>query len=203
MQTAAPNPDHFLARRAAAGQTEAWDEIIELYGGRIYNLALQFAFDKSEAEDLTQDIFLKLYRNLHQYHGEVPLVAWTLRLSRNLCIDRYRQSRRRPLTTTIDDARPEFLASSDNPQQTFQRAQRLEIVRATLREMSEDLAEALILRDLQGLSYEEVAATLGIPMGTVKTRIFRARKELARRVADRITPPTVSPLAASLEAAPC
>ncbi len=203
MQPSTPNPDHLLARRAAAGQAEAWDEIIELYGGRIFNLALQFAFDRSGAEDLTQDIFLKLYRNLHQYHGEVPLVAWTLRLSRNLCIDRYRQSRRRPLTTAIDDARPEFLASTDNPQHNFQRSQRLEIVRSTLREMSEDLAEALILRDLQGLSYEEVAATLGVPMGTVKTRIFRARKELARRVADRITPPPPPPLAATLEPVPC
>ena len=77
------SPDLMLARRAAAGRPEAWDELIELYGRRIYNVAYQFAASREEAEDLTQEIFLKLYQSLSRYRGDVPLVAWALRLSRN------------------------------------------------------------------------------------------------------------------------
>ena len=89
------SPDLFLARRAAAADAEAWDEIIERYGERIYNLAYRFTGRRAEAEDLTQDIFLKLYRNLDRYRGDVPLMAWALRLSRNSCIDHYRHHRTR------------------------------------------------------------------------------------------------------------
>ena len=87
------SPDLILARRAAAGHADAWDELVELYGDRLYNLALHFAGNREEAEDLTQEIFLRLYTNLRQYRGDCPLVSWALRLSRNLCIDHYRRNR--------------------------------------------------------------------------------------------------------------
>ena len=93
------SPDRMLARRAAAGQPEAWDELIELYGRRIFNVAYQFSSSREEADDLTQEIFLKLYQNLERYRGDVPLVAWALRLSRNLCIDLYRKTRREKSST--------------------------------------------------------------------------------------------------------
>ena len=95
-----------LARRAAAGHPEAWDELIELYGRRIYNVAYQFSASKEEAEDLTQEIFLKLYQSLSRYRGDVPLVAWALRLSRNLCIDLYRKTRREKKSTFVSESEP-------------------------------------------------------------------------------------------------
>src|SRR5512135_1262375 len=89
----ATTPDLFLARKAAAGQEEAWADLVDRHGRRIFNLALQFAGSREEAEDLTQEIFLRLFQNLRSYRGEVPLMAWALKLSRNLCIDHYRRTR--------------------------------------------------------------------------------------------------------------
>ena len=82
MATTQPTPDLLLARRAAAGQAQAWEELIDGLGRRIYNMALQFTGRQEEAEDLTQEVFLRLYRNLKKYRGDVPLSAWALRLSR-------------------------------------------------------------------------------------------------------------------------
>ncbi len=87
LSPSASSPELFLARRAARAEAQAWDEIIERYGERIFNLAFRFTGNQAEAEDLTQEIFLKLYRNLDRYRGDVPLAAWALRLSRWLCID--------------------------------------------------------------------------------------------------------------------
>ena len=93
-----------LARQATAGKSAAWDAIIELYGGKIFNVALHFSSGWEQAEDLTQDIFLRLFRNLDKYRGDVPLVAWTLRLSRNLCIDHYRRTRRERETVFLSES---------------------------------------------------------------------------------------------------
>ena len=176
------SPDLMLARRAAAGQTAAWDELIELYGRRIYNVAFQFAGSREEAEDLTQEIFLKLYQNLKRYRGDVPLVAWTLRLSRNHCIDLYRKTRREKRSTFVSEAVLEQLPAADDPQVDAQRRQQLEAVYAGLENLPPDLAEVVVLADLQGWSMEETASYLDAPLGTVKSRLHRARKRLADQV---------------------
>ncbi len=190
MTTARPpsiaSPDLFLARRAAAADPRAWDEIIERYGERIYNLALRFAGDPAEAEELTQDIFLKLYRNLDRYRGDVPLMAWALRLSRNQCIDHYRHHRARRQAETVSAAVLEHLPSSDDLESRSNRRERRRLVRQALAEMSETLASVVMLRDLQGLSYDEIATFFEVPVGTIKSRLNRARKELVRRVRERL-----------------
>lgn len=181
-------PDLLLARRAAAGHTEAWDELIELYGRRIYNVAFQFAASKEEAEDLTQEIFLKLYQNLKRYRGDVPLVAWALRLSRNLCIDLYRKSRREKRSTFVSEAILDQMPSNDDPQIDTMRRQQLEAVYAGLDELPSELAEVVVLADLQGWSLEETATYLEAPLGTIKSRLHRARKRLADQVQRLIAP---------------
>ena len=150
-----PTPDLLLARRAAAGQAEAWDEILDLYGERLYNLAFQFAGSSQEAEDLTQEIFLRLYQNLRLYRGDSPLVAWTLRLSRNLCIDHYRRMRQERRSTAVSEEVLRYLPASDDVQ-----------------------AEAQNREELR-------AVYLEVPLGTVKSRLHRARLELAERVTAR------------------
>lgn len=193
------SPDLLLARRAAAGQAEAWDEILERYSKKLYNLAYQFAGSAEEAEDLTQEIFLRLYQNLRQYRGDVPLAGWALRLSRNLCIDHYRHFRRERRSTAVSDEVLQHMAASDDPQAEAETREQLQAVYGALEELSEDLAEVVMLRDLQGWTLEETAAYLDVPVGTVKSRLHRARLDLAARVTARCAART----ATALEARSC
>lgn len=198
------SPDLILARRAAAGHADAWDELVELYGDRLYNLALHFAGNREEAEDLTQEIFLRLYTNLRQYRGDCPLVSWALRLSRNLCIDHYRRNRQERRSLRVSDEILAHVPAGDDIHAETQWREEVEAVHSALREMPEDMAEVVMLRDLQGWSLEEVSAFLDIPMGTVKSRLHRARLEVADRVQSRFrgrwTERAGSP---ALEVSPC
>lgn len=203
-----PSSDLLLARRAAAGQDDAWDELIDLYGGRLYNLALHFAGSREEAEDLTQEIFLRLYQNLRQYRGDCPLASWALRLSRNLCIDHYRRTRQERRSVQVPEEILAQLPGGDDVQARAQWREEIEAVHAALREMSEELAEVVLLRDLQGWSLEEVASSLDLPLGTVKSRLHRARLEVAERVHARFRSrwtarSTSADEAPALEASPC
>lgn len=174
--------DLFLARRAAAGHAAAWDQLLERYGRRIWGVALQFAADRSEAEDLCQEIFLRLYQSLGRYRGDVPLAGWALRVSRNLCIDHYRRGRTQRRAAALTEEVVEELPDDEDLHRRAQRREELALVYRALEEMSEDLAVALVLRDLQGFSYDEVATFLELPLGTVKSRIHRGRLELSRRL---------------------
>ncbi len=184
--TPQPNPDLFLARRAARADAAAWDEIVERYGERIYNLAFRFAGNRGEAEDLTQDIFLKLYTHLDRYRGDVPLVAWALRLSRNQCIDHYRHHRARYQAEAVSEEVLRQLPAGDDQEARSQKREHRRLVHQVLAEMSEALASVVMLKDLQGLSYEEIAGFFEVPVGTVKSRLNRARSELVRRVEERL-----------------
>jgi RNA polymerase sigma-70 factor, ECF subfamily len=199
-----PSSDLLLARRAAAGQADAWDDLIEMYGGRIYNLALHFAGSREEAEDLTQEIFLRLYQNLRQYRGDCPLASWALRLSRNLCIDHYRRTRQERRSVWVSEEILAHIPGGEDIQARAQWREEIEAVHSALREMPEDLAEVVLLRDLQGWSLEEVSASLDIPLGTVKSRLHRARLDVADRVHARFrsrwTERTAGP---ALEVSPC
>ena len=181
-QPAEPNPDLFLARRAALGHADAWAELIERYGRRIFNIAFQFAGNRAEAEDLTQEIFLRLYRNLGRYRGDVPLAGWTLRLSRNLCVDHYRRTRTERRAVIVSEEVLKRQAGAGDTAARTERRERLRMVYQALEEMPEAFAEVLMLRDLQGLSYAEICTFLDLPDGTMKSRLRRARLELMRRI---------------------
>jgi RNA polymerase sigma-70 factor (ECF subfamily) len=197
MTGSTPSPDLFLARRAAAGHPEAWDQLIESHGKRLFNLAFQFAGSREEAEDLTQEIFIRLYRNLRSYRGEVPLIGWALRLSRNLCIDHYRKTRREKSWHRVSETVLDILPSVDDVEADAQRHQHVEEVYQALSELPEDQAEAVLLCDLQGWSFEETAAYQDIPMGTLKSRLHRARNRLTEVVRSRLD------TTKSMETLPC
>lgn len=203
MNALSASPDLLLARRAAGGRADAWEELLALYGERMYNLAFHFAGSAEDAEDLTQEIFLRLYQNLRLYRGDVPLAGWALRLSRNLCIDHYRRTRRERRGAALSEELLERLPAGDDPQAEAQKRQQLRAVYRGLEEMSEEMAEVVVLRDLQGWSLEETAAFLDVPLGTVKSRLHRARLELAGRVTARLGPNGASALVPALEAEPC
>ena len=186
--------DLALARRAADADPTAWDEVVERYGDRIFGLACRFAGRETDAEDLTQEVFLKLYRNLHQYRGDVPLVAWALRLSRNLCIDHYRAARARRVNDHVSEEALERLPSADNPQVRSQMREQMRMVHDALGELSEPLATVVMLRDLQDLSYDEIATFLEVPAGTVKSRLNRARRALVAAIERRLAASAPNPL---------
>jgi RNA polymerase sigma-70 factor (ECF subfamily) len=145
-------------------------------------MALQFTGRQEEAEDLTQEIFLRLYRNLRKYRGDVPLSAWALRLSRNLCIDNYRRARREGRWTRLPEAVLADLPATSNPEAETARREKLQVVYSALALLPEELSEVVVVRDLQGWTFEESAAYLGIPMGTLKSRLHRARLRLTEAV---------------------
>ncbi len=151
---------------------------------RIYNLCYRFTSNRHEAEDLTQDVFLRVYRTLGSYrsaHG--GFATWMTSVTRNLLIDHYRRTKRDRLTDSLEDALPrleEKESAGRRPDQAALASELSEQVQRALGKISPDLREAVILRDLQGLEYREIQDVLGVPEGTVKSRINRGRIELAR-----------------------
>src|SRR6476659_3913644 len=175
-----------LVARCRQGEDEAWRELVDAFGQKIYSVAYHFTLKREDAEELAQEIFLRIFENLHRYDGSFPLVAWIVSLSRNLCIDRYRRRKREKSFRFVsdDDVAPLLLSREDPAAETLKR-ERTKLLFWALAEIPEDLAEILVLRDLDGLAYEEIGKALALPDGTVKSRLFRARAEVAKRIRER------------------
>ena len=188
MPTPVPHPDAALVRRCLTGDDAAWSELVERYGHKVYGIAYHMTYDRAEAEELTQDCFLKVWENLDRYvPSEASLLAWIATLSRNLCIDHYRKRRReKGFYFVSDDAVTTLLPGSDDPQADAVRRERLRLLLDAIADLPDELAEVVLLRDLDGLEYREIADFLDLPDGTVKSRLNRARLELARVVRERI-----------------
>jgi RNA polymerase sigma-70 factor (ECF subfamily) len=177
--------DAELVKGCLAGDHVAWETIVRQFHKRIYNLAYRFTGRFDEAEDLTQEIFLKVYRTLTSYRPESgALVTWMVRVGRNHIIDHYRKFKtERSQTGSIEveyEKAEENPARYASPAQVLEQRELSERVHGALLRVSEDLREAVILRDLEEFTYEEIAEVLKLPMGTVKSRINRGRAELAR-----------------------
>jgi RNA polymerase sigma-70 factor (ECF subfamily) len=173
-----------LIERCLAGDQEAWAEIVRLHRRKVYNLAYKFVGRHEEAEDLTQDIFLRIFRALHTFDRRANFQTWLISLSRNLCIDHYRSMRkeRETMARDIDAATLMPPSRERGPEGRLEQMDVRQLVRAALAELPPPLREAVMLRDLQEFSYLEIAERLNLPEGTVKSRINRGRLELARQV---------------------
>jgi RNA polymerase sigma-70 factor (ECF subfamily) len=175
-----------LVSRCRDGNDDAWRELVDRFGPKVFAIAYHFTMKREDAEELSQEIFLKIFENLHRYDGGFPLVAWVLSLSRNLCIDRYRRKKReKSFRFVSDEAVSSLLRSDDDPANMALKKERTKLLFSALAEIPEDLAEILVLRDLNGLAYDEIGKALDLPDGTVKSRLFRARAEVARRIRER------------------
>jgi len=181
---AALEPDNQLVQLCLRGENSAWELLVKTHTRRVYNLCYRFTGDPHSAEDLTQDVFLKVYRTLGSYSAaQGAFTAWMTSVTRNLLIDNYRRTKRDRMTDSIDDdASPvaEKPAAGRRPDQIAEHSELQAQLQYALGKMSPDLREAVILRDLQGLDYREIRESLGVPEGTVKSRINRGRIELAR-----------------------
>jgi RNA polymerase sigma-70 factor (ECF subfamily) len=180
-----------LVRRCLAGDTAAWEELVQRYHRRIYNICYRFAGSADDAQDLTQEVFIKMYRTLKSYDLERgALMTWVTTITRNLLVDHFRKSKQERMTDSLDGAPSEYddaMPLSDKiqdaaptPDARAQTGQVKEAVHHALQKLSPDLREAVILRDLQDMDYKEIATVLKVPEGTVKSRINRGRAELAR-----------------------
>jgi RNA polymerase sigma-70 factor (ECF subfamily) len=182
---AAPPEIDSLIERCLKGDQRAWDDIVRLYWRKVFNVAYKFVGRQDEAEDLTQDIFLKLFKSLKTFDRRANFSTWLISVSRNLCIDHYRSMRREHDVVTHDVdvvtlARPSVI---DSPQAALEQRDRVALLRAALDKLAPSLRTAVMLRDIQELSYQEIAEKLGVPEGTVKSRINRGRTELSRQIA--------------------
>ena len=180
-----------LVRRCIAGDAVAWEEIVQRYNRRIYNLCYRFAGTADDAQDLTQEVFIKMYRTLNSYDVERgAFMTWMTTLTRNLLVDHFRKSKQDRMTDSLDtplseheDAVPLSDQIQDKalpPDARVKSRETREAVHHALQKLSPELREAVILRDLQDMDYREIAAVLKVPEGTVKSRINRGRAELAR-----------------------
>jgi RNA polymerase sigma-70 factor (ECF subfamily) len=179
-----------LVKRCLDADAAAWTELVAAQQRRVYALCYRFTASAHDAEDLTQDVFIKVYANLRTFDaakGSFP--TWITTLTRNLLVDHFRRSRQQRATDSLDagwdqgsDApRPEPLVDPrSTPLQHAVRRQLESLVQNALARVSPELREAVILRDLQDMDYKEIAQVLSIPQGTVKSRISRGRAELAR-----------------------
>jgi RNA polymerase sigma-70 factor, ECF subfamily len=175
--------DQKLVERCLQGDDGAWEAIVSSFGKRVYNLSYRYTNRRDEAEDLTQEVFIRVYQNLKSYRSEQgTFQSWILRVARNLIIDRYRQIRRYPQTGGSEELETMVLIDekSQNPHRAAEQAEASKFLQTGLQALSPELKEAIILRDLEGMAYHEITDLLGVPEGTVKSRINRARVELAK-----------------------
>jgi RNA polymerase sigma-70 factor, ECF subfamily len=179
-----------LVKRCLDGDAGAWTELVTAQQRRVYALCYRFTASAHDAEDLTQDVFIKLYGNLASFDaakGSFP--TWITTLTRNLLVDHYRRGRQQRVTDSMDagweqgnEAPPSepIIDRRTSPHEHAVRNQLEHMVQCALAKVSPELREAVILRDLQDMDYKEIAEVLAIPQGTVKSRISRGRAELAR-----------------------
>ncbi|MDQ6677625.1 MAG: sigma-70 family RNA polymerase sigma factor [Acidobacteriota bacterium] len=176
--------DKTLVERCLAGDDMAWDELVRTHTRRVYGLCYRFTNNESEAQDLTQEVFLRIFKSVKSFRSaEGSFTTWMARLTRNLLIDHYRRTRQDRVTDSIEGQLPvleEELTAAGRPDGLVAGREAREQLQAALQKLSPELRETLILRDLEELEYREISEVLRIPEGTVKSRLNRARAELAK-----------------------
>jgi RNA polymerase sigma factor (sigma-70 family) len=179
-----PASTEALVERCLAGDQTAWDQIVRQHWRKVFNLAYKFVGRHDEAEDLTQDIFLKIFKALHTFDRRANFQTWLISISRNLCIDHYRSVRkeRETMARDVDASQLTPVSRERGPHSQLEQTDLKNLVRLALAELPPALRQAVVLRDLQEFSYQEIADQLGLPEGTVKSRINRGRLELARQL---------------------
>jgi RNA polymerase sigma-70 factor (ECF subfamily) len=176
--------DAQLVQQCLQGDGSAWEELVRRHTRRIFNTCYRFTGNSTEAEDLSQEVFLRVYRTLASYRSAYGgFATWMTSVTRNLLIDHYRRTKRDRITDSLDDK----MAIVENKESVGRRPDQQALlgelsgqVQAALTKLSPELREAVILRDLQQLEYAEIRQVLEVPEGTVKSRINRGRIELAR-----------------------
>ena len=188
----ASDTDQQLVQRAQRGDLRAFDLLVLKYQGRIAALVSRYVSDAGEVEDVTQEAFIKAYRALGKFRGDSAFYTWLYRIAANAAKNHLVAKGRRPgADATIEDAEGYdeggLLSESASPEALAMGKELAEVVESALNELPDELKAALILREFDGLSYDDIADVLGCPVGTVRSRIFRAREAIDQRVKEQIS----------------
>jgi RNA polymerase sigma-70 factor (ECF subfamily) len=182
--SASPRPLDEIIERCLDGDQAAWDEIVRRHWRLVFNVAYTFVGSSELAEDLAQEVFIKLFKSLETFDRRANFQTWLVSVSRNLCIDHYRSVRkeREAIARDVDPADLAPAAPGRSAYAELEQRDRVLLLRAALDRLAPALRTAVLLRDIQELTYQEIADRLGLPEGTVKSRINRGRTELARHL---------------------
>jgi RNA polymerase sigma-70 factor, ECF subfamily len=180
----AVDADTQLVERCLSGEDAAWEDLVKVHTRRVYSICYRFTGSDSEAQDLAQEVFLRIFKSLKSFRsGEGSFQVWLTRLTRNLLIDHYRRTKLDRMSDSIEDQMPmleEKTAMSARTDGMLAGREASEVLQSALQKLSPDLRETVILRDLEEMEYREIARILNVPEGTVKSRLNRGRAELAR-----------------------
>ena len=176
---------------AAGWVPPTWEEVVEQHSARVYRLAYRLTGNVHDAEDLTQDVFVRVFRSLHTYQPGT-FEGWLHRITTNVFLDKMRRKQRIRFDALSDESAARLGGRGPGPEQAYHDAHCDDDVQRALDALSPDFRAAVVLCDIEGLSYEEVAATLGIKLGTVRSRIHRGRAQLRESLAHRAPQPTTS-----------
>jgi len=176
--------DNQTIERCLAGEETAWEELVRIHTRRVYAICFRFTGSDHKAQDLTQEVFLRVFRSLKNFRaGEGSFTVWLGRLARNLLIDDYRKNKLDRASDSLEERLPMIentTAASTRTDGMLAGREASEVLQTALQKLSPELRETVILRDLEELEYREIAQVLDIPEGTVKSRLNRGRADLAR-----------------------
>jgi RNA polymerase sigma-70 factor (ECF subfamily) len=184
----AKDTDKELVRRVKKGDKQAFDLLFSRYQHKILNLVSRYLRDQQDVEDVTQEAFIKAFRALPRFRGESAFYTWLYRIAINTAKNHLVARSRRPpgVDVDIDDAEfmdgTDVLRESESPEAVLSRDELAEVINATLSELPDDLRSAVTLREFDGLTYEQIAEIMDCPVGTVRSRIFRAREAIDQRI---------------------
>ena len=180
--------DAKLVKRVQKGDKGAFDLLVLKYQHKIVNLVMRYVRDPEQALDITQEAFIKAYRALPRFRGDSAFYTWLYRIAVNTAKNHLAAQRRRPMDVELDLQDPEQydlhakLKETDTPEGVTISNELKEMVERAIAALPEDLRTAIVLRELEGMSYEEIAQTMECPVGTVRSRIFRARDAIAKKI---------------------
>jgi RNA polymerase sigma-70 factor (ECF subfamily) len=179
----AGDPDAELVQKVRDGHRSAFNQLVLKYRNRVMGIAARMLGDRTEAEDLAQDVFVKIYHALRDFHGDALFSTWLYRVTANSCLNRKKkQNRERRLVEIVDDLEPLRCDPSSNPDSLLERKQLRALLEKAIEALPEEQRMVLILRDIEGLSYEEIAECLELELGTVRSRLHRGRLEVQSKI---------------------
>lgn len=171
-----------LIQEAVRGSQQAFRVIVEANQGFVYAVAFRFVNDSQEAEDITQEVFVRLWKNLHTYKHEVKLTTWLYKIVTNRCLDFLKSRHGRQRKNSVDVDQHQGIAAHSTPEKEFQQQELSKIVHAAADELTPKQKAVFILRDLEGLSQEEVSEALNMTTGNVKSNLFYARQKMTEKL---------------------
>ena len=180
-----------IITRCKRGDREAFNELVLKYQTQVFNIAYGMLSDYDDASDAAQEVFIKVYRSIASFRGQSSFTTWLYRICANVCNDALRKRQRRGVNVSIDaeedekGAAAELASEMPTPEESVEMSERQRAVREAIASLSDEYREVIVLADIRGLSYDETADVLNCPVGTVKSRLNRARAALRKKLLDK------------------